>query len=171
MYILSSSDINFFCVLTVQNAVKRKNVCQFIFAQMLVSGLRYNDLFKCFNSSISGNDFIINPSKGNNPRVLFSNEITTNFKPFCLGSPDPFFTIPYTSVLKSFYSCSPVRSVNYANKKIGLHIFRHNYFRILQSSGLSIPELALRTGEKNQSSVLSYISSELSVNSKSLLYP
>lgn len=125
------------------------------------TGLRYNDVLLCFNTYISGDSFIVLPSKSNNARVISLSSIPVIFQEFVKGYDSLYFRISYQSLIRSLSQCSSYSTLQIGKKSVLLHLFRHNYMKKLFLAGKSLSEIALITGEKHISSVNSYVFSSI----------
>lgn len=157
--VLTNKDINDFCLSVCKNAHSKSVSARFMFDVLFATGLRYNDVSLCFSSNIVGSNAVVFPSKRNNSRLINLYSVPSPFLEFCSGLEQPIYRISYSTCVRDFCKCSPFKNITIGGKSVLLHIFRHNYMKKLFESGKTLQEIAVLTGEKNVSSVVSYVHS------------
>lgn len=164
MRILSNLEIDNLCCMLLANTGSCSYFYYHFFELLYSTGLRYNDVSLCFNSSYNDTSFILKPSKHNNPRSILFSDVSSSFCNFVRGIDNLLYRIPYASLIREFKRCLPVPSVFINDKSILLHLFRHNYMKKLFLSGNSLSTIAQITGEKHVVSVSNYVFSEIKVS-------
>lgn len=161
--VLSNKDINDFCLSVCCTAHQKLVSARFMFDVFMATGLRFNDVSHCFACQIVGSNAVVQPSKRNNIRQIDLYSVPAHFVEFCAGIEKPIYRISYSSCVRDFAKCSPYHNVKVGGKSVLLHIFRHNYMKNLFESGKSLQDIATITGEKNITSVVSYVHSSIIV--------
>ncbi|SDE01133.1 tyrosine-type recombinase/integrase [Riemerella columbipharyngis] len=125
-------------------------------------GCRINELFDfriSYNAEINKVEII--PQKKNNTRIL---EVT---KPEVLkwieeiNMTQPLFHLNKRNLQRIIEVEMPINGLMCGNKKIGGHIFRHNYIKKMEEKGYSIEKMDLIMGYTTQSVANTYAVSEI----------
>ena len=113
---------------------------------------------------LDDNYLLLNPSKLNNQRIFKLNIVPESFidylkQDYILESDVNYQRLNYIFSKVFIYS-----QVYVGNKQCKLHIFRHNYAKMLLADGFSSEEIKDKLGEKHQSSADAYITSVFRTN-------
>lgn len=162
--LLSNDDVDTVCNSIVINSFRKKLPCSHLFLLLYQTGLRFNDVALCFNSTHDENTFTIQPSKHNNLRTINFKDVNNSFISFVKGVDSFYYRQSYSSVIRFLKMCNPMSNLRINKKEIHTHIFRHNYMKKLFSSGHSISDICTITGEKQITSAVNYIFSSIYSN-------
>lgn len=133
------------------------------FEVMFLLGCRASE---SFNKSLwrKTSEFIyeLSPLKGNNRRFFHTQDVPDSFKFYLENDRAVSYSLNYNKLSYLFKQLSLYRSIYVGEKQSTLHLFRHNYVKILLANHFTNEEIQHRLGEKNLKSAMAYISSEFS---------
>ncbi|MRM97267.1 hypothetical protein D1Z97_04870 [Riemerella anatipestifer] len=125
-------------------------------------GCRINELFDFrIYYNPKNNKVEIIPQKKNNTRILelVNPEVLKWIEEINLTQ--PLFHLNKRNLQRIIEKEMPINGLMCGNKKIGAHIFRHNYIKKMEAQGLSIMEMDIKMGYTTQSVANTYAVSEI----------
>lgn len=150
-----------YCQSVLHTSKQKKQLSAAFFELLYATGLRYNDVSLIKPENIFNDEIIMQPSKFNAKRTIKLSSIPSDFHYHLTYQPLPFYSIPYSTVVRDFLRARPCIAKLSDGKDILMHIFRHNYMKKLFHQGLSNREIAIIMGEKYVSSANCYIYSSV----------
>lgn len=102
---------------------------------------------------------ILQPSKRNNQRIFKVDNIPDSFLAYLRNESLEDNFVTYQKLNYNFNKYFIYSHIYVGNKESRLHLFRHNYVKMLVSRGFTSEEIKDKLGEKNQSSADIYINS------------
>lgn len=155
-------DIDSYCLAVLKNSKERRQFSASFFELLYCTGLRYNDVSLITNESVFTDKIVMFPSKFNAKREILLSSVPSDFQYHLLHQPLPFYSIPYSTIVRDFQRARPCVAKLSDGKDILMHIFRHNYMKKLFAQGKTSQEVAAIMGEKYVSSANCYIYSNIS---------
>ena len=113
---------------------------------------------------IDDNYLLLDPGKNNNQRLFNLSLVPDSFLSYLRHEHLRECDVNYQKLNYVFSKVFLYSQVYIGNKECKLHIFRHNYAKVLLEFGFSPEEIRDKLGEKNQSSADAYITSEFRTN-------
>lgn len=104
----------------------------------------------------------LSPLKKNNRRYFHTQDVPDSFKFYLENDRKVDYSLNYNKLSYLFKQLSLYRSIYVGEKQSTLHLFRHNYVKILLANHFTNEEIQYRLGERNLKSAMSYINSEFS---------
>lgn len=118
---------------------------------------------------IEDNFVILQPSKKNNQRIFKIGSIPDSFLEYLKNEELEHNFVTYQKLNYNFNKYFIYSHIYVGNKESRLHLFRHNYVKLLVDNGFSSEEIKDKLGEKNQSSADIYINSVFRTNPYKLI--
>lgn len=118
---------------------------------------------------IEDNFLVLRTSKKNNQRIFKINDIPSSFLAYLKNESLEDNFVTYQKLNYNFNKYFIYSHIYVGNKVSRLHLFRHNYVKILIEKGFTNEEIKDKLGEKNQSSADIYINSVFRTNPYNLV--
>lgn len=112
---------------------------------------------------------ILRTSKKNNQRIFNIYDVPFTFVEYLENSQLNDNSVTYQKLNYNFCKYFLYSHIYIGNKESRLHLFRHNYVKLLIDQGFTNEEIKDKLGEKNQSSADIYINSVFRTNPYSLV--
>jgi site-specific recombinase XerD len=152
-----------YCFLIVCKAKSRKLYFADFLLLLYNTGIRVSEVNPNLWTLKSQSIYELQPRKGNNPREISKDDLPPSFINYLIDNLDIAYRIPYSSFIRAILFLQPAIIRTAGNKNIISHIFRHNYAKKLKTSGYSDIMIQTILGEKNLSSALNYIYSDIQI--------
>lgn len=107
---------------------------------------------------------VLRTSKKNNQRIFKIDNVPNSFLEYLKNESLEHNFVTYQKLNYNFNKYFIYSRIYVGNKECRLHLFRHNYVKILISQGFSNEEIRDKLGEKHQSSADMYINSVFRTN-------
>ena len=107
---------------------------------------------------------ILRTSKKNNQRIFKVNDVPNSFLDYLNNELLEDNSVTYQKLNYNFGKYFIYSHIYIGNKESRLHLFRHNYVKLLIDKGFTSEEIKDKLGEKNQSSADIYINSVFRTN-------
>ena len=118
---------------------------------------------------VEDNFLILRTSKKNNQRIFKINDVPNSFLEYLNNESLEDNFVTYQKLNYNFNKYFIYSHIYVGNKECRLHLFRHNYVKILIEQGFTNEEIKDKLGEKNQSSADVYINSVFRTNPYNLV--
>ena len=107
---------------------------------------------------------VLQPSKNNNQRIFKVGSVPSSFIEYLKNETLEDNFVTYQKLNYNFNKYFIYSHIYIGNKECRLHLFRHNYVKMLVNKGFTNEEIKDKLGEKNQSSADVYINSVFRTN-------
>ena len=118
---------------------------------------------------VEDNFLVLRTSKRNNQRIFKTSDVPNSFVEFLNNDLLDSNFVTYQKLNYNFNKYFIYSQIYVGNKESRLHLFRHNYVKLLIGKGFSNEEIKDKLGEKHQSSADIYINSVFRTNPYTLI--
>jgi len=139
---------------------------QLVEAVKLISltGCRISEAFDVSRwTLISGNDYSLQPQKGNNLRYITLGNDFTDFKAAIAGDYKPFLGQSIFQLSHIYDKCRTWLNFSVSGSKVTFYIFRYRYIKQLYNSGQTVSQIAAEMGYTSTSTPQAYLDAEVYV--------
>lgn len=120
---------------------------------------------------VEDNFLVLRTSKRNNQRIFKTSDVPNSFIEFLNNDLLDSNFVTYQKLNYNFNKYFIYSRIYVGNKESRLHLFRHNYVKLLIDKGFTNEEIKDKLGEKHQSSADIYINSVFRTNPYALVNP
>lgn len=159
---LSNSEIDNVCLRLVEDISKNHPRYSAYLFFLYHYGVRINEVFDYRITYNANSDrLVIYPQKGNNPRnlVITNTDTLKNLEELQLTQDLDYLN--KKNLQRLIEKENSIRVLKCGNKKIGAHLFRHNYIKRLVADGKQVSTIDVMLGYTNQTVADTYAVSKI----------
>lgn len=157
---INEKEIETYCYNLYQLYLSYDNYYSTAYDLLYNCGCRYIEAFDLLRWSFISKDLcLLLTAKHNNNREIEMKNVTISSKEDIKHNENKYTMCNYKSMYNNHISNLLDGQLYYEEKHVCFHIFRHNYFKKLWQTGVTMAEMQRITGEKSEANVFKYVNS------------